>query len=206
MGSTGMQRRMSNRYRAQLRAMLPATMITPPLEPLLETIERVSRSASAQCVLHVGDRADELVLAGDGIRRDRAVDLARSRASGPERDHRDVILELQLPVDAEKKSASAPRNEFSGESFKMLNFVVDIPVRVDELLPPADQLAEEGVEMSWDTYLVPYGRETSSTVHALNFAARAAMKPTTLAMLPPLTSCFLQSSPNVSGPRVSLIP
>src|SRR3990170_1934113 len=39
----------------------------------------------------------------------------------------------------------------------------------------AEQLAEEGVEMSWDTYLVPYGRETSATVHALNFAARAAM-------------------------------
>ena len=42
-------------------------------------------------------------------------------------------------------------------------------------LSMADQLAQEGVEMSWDTYLVPYGRETSSTVHALNFAARAAM-------------------------------
>jgi acetyl-CoA synthase len=39
----------------------------------------------------------------------------------------------------------------------------------------AEQLADEGVEMSWDTYLVPYGRETSATVHALNFAARAAM-------------------------------
>ncbi|HSG86795.1 MAG TPA: acetyl-CoA decarbonylase/synthase complex subunit alpha/beta [Candidatus Limnocylindrales bacterium] len=39
----------------------------------------------------------------------------------------------------------------------------------------AEQLAEEGIEMSWDTYLVPYGKETSSTVHALNFAARAAM-------------------------------
>jgi acetyl-CoA synthase len=39
----------------------------------------------------------------------------------------------------------------------------------------AEQLAEEGVEMTWDTYLVPYGKETSSTVHALNFAARAAM-------------------------------
>lgn len=39
----------------------------------------------------------------------------------------------------------------------------------------AEQLAEEGVEMGWDTYLVPYGKETSSTVHALNFAARAAM-------------------------------
>ncbi|MBM3469238.1 MAG: CO dehydrogenase/CO-methylating acetyl-CoA synthase complex subunit beta [Armatimonadetes bacterium] len=39
----------------------------------------------------------------------------------------------------------------------------------------AEQLAEEGVEMSWDTYLVPYGRETSTAVYALNFAARAAM-------------------------------
>jgi acetyl-CoA synthase len=39
----------------------------------------------------------------------------------------------------------------------------------------AEQLAEEGVEMSWDTYLVPYGKDTSSTVLALNFAARAAM-------------------------------
>ncbi len=39
----------------------------------------------------------------------------------------------------------------------------------------AEQLAEAGVEMSWDTYLVPYGRETSAAVYALNFAARAAM-------------------------------
>jgi len=39
----------------------------------------------------------------------------------------------------------------------------------------AEQLAEEGVEMSWDTFLVPYGKETSAAVHALNFAARAAM-------------------------------
>jgi acetyl-CoA synthase len=39
----------------------------------------------------------------------------------------------------------------------------------------AEQLAEEGVEMTWDTYLVPYGKETSSTIYALNFAARAAM-------------------------------
>ncbi|UCF09757.1 MAG: CO dehydrogenase/CO-methylating acetyl-CoA synthase complex subunit beta [Candidatus Bipolaricaulota bacterium] len=39
----------------------------------------------------------------------------------------------------------------------------------------AEQLAEEGVEMSWDTFLVPYGKDTSAAVHALNFAARAAM-------------------------------
>ena len=46
----------------------------------------------------------------------------------------------------------------------------------------AEQLDEEGVEMGWDTYLVPYGKETSTTVHALNFAARAAM---TFGGLPP---------------------
>ena len=39
----------------------------------------------------------------------------------------------------------------------------------------AEQLAEEGVEMGWDTYLVPYGKDTSAAVYALNFAARSAM-------------------------------
>ncbi|MEF8836499.1 MAG: acetyl-CoA decarbonylase/synthase complex subunit alpha/beta [Candidatus Bipolaricaulota bacterium] len=39
----------------------------------------------------------------------------------------------------------------------------------------AEQLAEEGVEMGWDTFLVPYGKSTSATVHALNFACRAAL-------------------------------
>jgi len=39
----------------------------------------------------------------------------------------------------------------------------------------AEQLAEEGIEMSWDTFLVPYGKDTSAAIHALNFAARAAL-------------------------------
>jgi len=39
----------------------------------------------------------------------------------------------------------------------------------------AEQLAEEGVEMNWDTFLVPYGKDTSAAVYALNFACRAAM-------------------------------
>jgi len=38
----------------------------------------------------------------------------------------------------------------------------------------AEQLAEEGIEMNWDTFLVPYGKDTSAAVHALNFAVRAA--------------------------------
>jgi acetyl-CoA synthase len=39
----------------------------------------------------------------------------------------------------------------------------------------AEQLAEEGIQMDWDTFLVPYGREITAAVHALNFAARSAM-------------------------------
>jgi acetyl-CoA synthase len=39
----------------------------------------------------------------------------------------------------------------------------------------AEQLAEEGVEMSWDTFTVPYGKEITAAIHALNFAARSAM-------------------------------
>jgi acetyl-CoA synthase len=39
----------------------------------------------------------------------------------------------------------------------------------------AEQLHEEGVEMSWDTFTVPYGKEITAAIHALNFAARSAM-------------------------------
>ncbi|MEA1963899.1 MAG: acetyl-CoA decarbonylase/synthase complex subunit alpha/beta [Candidatus Aerophobetes bacterium] len=39
----------------------------------------------------------------------------------------------------------------------------------------AEQLAEEGIEMNWDTFLVPYGKDTSAAIHALNFAVRAAL-------------------------------
>ena len=39
----------------------------------------------------------------------------------------------------------------------------------------AAQLARRNVEMNWDTFLVPYGPDTSSLVHAIGFACRAAM-------------------------------
>ncbi len=39
----------------------------------------------------------------------------------------------------------------------------------------AEQLNEEGVQMGWETFLVPHGTDITSTVYALNFAARAAM-------------------------------
>ena len=39
----------------------------------------------------------------------------------------------------------------------------------------AEQLEEEKIEMNWDTFLVPYGKDITAAVHALNFAARSAM-------------------------------
>lgn len=39
----------------------------------------------------------------------------------------------------------------------------------------AEQLKEEGVELGWDTRLVPFGKDISATIYALGFAARAAL-------------------------------
>ncbi|NIQ97652.1 MAG: CO dehydrogenase/CO-methylating acetyl-CoA synthase complex subunit beta, partial [Desulfuromonadales bacterium] len=38
-----------------------------------------------------------------------------------------------------------------------------------------DQLVEEGVEMGYDTYIVPFGRDTISAVYPLGFATRSAL-------------------------------
>jgi acetyl-CoA synthase len=39
----------------------------------------------------------------------------------------------------------------------------------------AEQLQEEGVELGWDTRLVPFGKGISATIYSLGFAARAAL-------------------------------
>jgi acetyl-CoA synthase len=39
----------------------------------------------------------------------------------------------------------------------------------------AEQLAEEGVQLGWETRLVPYGKDVSALIYALGFANRAAL-------------------------------
>jgi acetyl-CoA synthase len=39
----------------------------------------------------------------------------------------------------------------------------------------AEQLASKGVQLGWETRLVPYGKDTSAAVHALGFASRVAL-------------------------------
>lgn len=38
-----------------------------------------------------------------------------------------------------------------------------------------DQLKEENVQMGWDNYIVPYGRDTHSAIYPLNWAIRSAL-------------------------------
>jgi acetyl-CoA synthase len=38
-----------------------------------------------------------------------------------------------------------------------------------------DQLLEENVQMGWDNYIVPYGRDTVSVIYPLNWAIRSAL-------------------------------
>ena len=68
----------------------------------------------------------------------RFADVVRSHPRGGE-----IAGAMQLPPDLERKDPAEHRNEFSGKGFRMLNFVVDLPVRVDDLLPPQDPVADE---------------------------------------------------------------
>jgi uncharacterized protein (TIGR04552 family) len=55
----------------------------------------------------------------------------------------ELATELQLPLEAEERDPAEPRNQFSGRGFRVLNFVADVPVRIDELLPPLDPMSDE---------------------------------------------------------------
>jgi uncharacterized protein (TIGR04552 family) len=54
----------------------------------------------------------------------------------------ELIPQLQAPLDLEARD-KRPTNAFSGKEYRTLNFVVDLPVRVDELLPAHGMLAED---------------------------------------------------------------
>jgi uncharacterized protein (TIGR04552 family) len=92
-------------------------------------------------VLHLAEHLFPFNYAVPGQTQNRLVpfaDVLRAHPSGAK-----LAKLLQLPADLERKDPSLPRNEFSGKEFRMLNFVVDLPVRVDDLLPspgPTDEL------------------------------------------------------------------
>jgi uncharacterized protein (TIGR04552 family) len=50
---------------------------------------------------------------------------------------------LQFPHDEEEPDPARPQNDFSGRAYRVLNFVVDLPVRIDEFMPRAVPAAED---------------------------------------------------------------
>jgi uncharacterized protein (TIGR04552 family) len=54
----------------------------------------------------------------------------------------ELVAELQSPLDLEAGERN-PVNEFSAKGFRVLNFVVDLPVRIDEFLPPDPPAGED---------------------------------------------------------------
>jgi uncharacterized protein (TIGR04552 family) len=65
-------------------------------------------------------------------------DLLAEHPAGPE-----VSAGMQLPPDLERRDPAAGRNAFSGKNYRALNFVVDVPVRIDDLISPLDPMADE---------------------------------------------------------------
>ena len=53
-----------------------------------------------------------------------------------------LIAALQAPLDVEARDPTL-HNEFTADGYRVLNFVVDMPVRIDELLPSDGALSEE---------------------------------------------------------------
>ncbi len=47
--------------------------------------------------------------------------------------------DLHLDEDYEEREAAKPNNRFSGEGYRILNFVADVPIRLDAYLPPPEK-------------------------------------------------------------------
>jgi acetyl-CoA synthase len=72
---------------------------------------------------------------------------------------------------------AAPSNEIAVDIIRELqkrSILIFVGSSVDGI-SMVDQLKEEGVEMGWDTYIVPYGRDDASIIYPLHWAIRGAM-------------------------------
>jgi uncharacterized protein (TIGR04552 family) len=101
--------------------------------------ERVDQIAPV--VLHLSETLFPFNFAVPGQTQNSLVKFVDLLARHP--DGAALTAALQLPPDLERRDPSMPRNEFSGKEYRVLNFVVDMPVRVDDLLSPLDPMADE---------------------------------------------------------------
>lgn len=65
-------------------------------------------------------------------------ELLRGHPDGPE-----IGAALQFPHDEEEPDPATPQNDLSGRAYRVLNFIVDVPVRIDEFIPRAASVTED---------------------------------------------------------------
>ena len=96
---------------------------------------RVVTEALSDCfgaVIYLTNRLFPFNYVVPGASRNDLVDFRRTLEGDALLQH--LIDLLQLPIDYEEKLERTRQNIFSAAGFKMINFVVDIPVRVDDLV------------------------------------------------------------------------
>ncbi len=104
-------------------------VVTETVEQIAPIVHHLSRHIFPFNYAVPGQTQNSLVRFGDLLKRHpRGAELAKH---------------LQLPADLEQRQPSGLQNEFSGKGFRTLNFVVDVPVRIDDLLPPHDPKVDD---------------------------------------------------------------
>jgi uncharacterized protein (TIGR04552 family) len=104
-------------------------IVTESLDQVVPVVCHLSRTLFPFNYVVPGQTRNSLVAFGDVLR--------------VHPDGAALAAQLQLPLHAERGGSSLPRNAFSGKGYRVLNFVVDLPVRVDDLLSPLDPMADE---------------------------------------------------------------
>jgi uncharacterized protein (TIGR04552 family) len=69
------------------------------------------------------------------------VDFAEVLKGHP--DSEAISAALQFPHDEEEPDPAKPQNDLSGRAYRVLNFIVDVPVRIDEFIPRAASVTED---------------------------------------------------------------
>lgn len=141
---------------------LDAGMATLFADEIIESIKYVGNGTPVPYTQTPGPTEDGLWLgaADDVIMRERGIEFVDGSAPG-----------FAAIVGAAPSSEEAAR---IARELQEKNLYVFMTSESDGV-SFAEQLAEAGVQMGWDTRLVPFGKEITSTVFALGFAVRAAM-------------------------------
>lgn len=147
-----------NLWLPYLGPVLDAGMATLFAEEIIEVLKYATENPTPTNDFWIG-------FTGDTILRQQGIKLVDGRMPGF------AAIVGCAPTNVEAKKIIMELKERS-----ILVFMAGTSKRNDgKIMNIAEQLAEENIQMGWDVFLVPFGREITTAIYALNFAARAAI-------------------------------